>query len=105
MVDHLDRSSRTPIGRAISGPWDDTEQLLRLAVLEMRQFFTAYYNAHKRDGAPLVEPEFIESPPLTKYQHASRQAKLVESSDADQPRAEQDLLAVLQQAREGDSSG
>lgn len=98
MVENLARDKTTPIGRAIGGPWDDTERLLREAVWQLQTLNASYFNMHRDKGTDAVDPEPIKAPPLTVYQRAAEAQRA--KPDARQQAIEQNLLEVLARSQQ-----
>lgn len=93
MVEGLPRDPSTPIGRAINGPWGDTERLLHGLLWEMRILNASFVNSKKRENVAAVEPKFPTEPEPTIYQ---REAKArAARGDENQRKSEQQLLSVL----------
>lgn len=93
MIDGLARDPSSPLGRAIGGPWDDTNHLLNGIVWELRVLVASFANSKRAENTPSVEPTFPTFPEPTWYQRRAK--KKAEKATKTQRAAEDHLLAVL----------
>ena len=90
MCEGVPRTPDTPMGRALHGPWSDSDRLLHMATSVLQQLLAVQFNSKRQKGTQPFEPAEIPTPPLTIWQEKKKQ------QDREPEReAEQGLLAVL----------
>lgn len=103
MVEGLPRDPSTPIGRAINGPWDDTNRLLNGVIWELRILVASFANSKRAANTAAVEPKEPSWPEPTVYQRDAVSAAA--QGDERQRASEDQLLAALARTNEGETNG